>query len=438
MYFGIFFVPLHSQKMATHVRHIYLLAFILLAWLPMSAQDASSAEDSASVVSQMDSIEVSLLTCTPGKDMYAKFGHTALRVRDYTIHRDVVFNYGCFDYNANNFVLKFVLGQTDYLLDAEEFEFLKYRYGMLGNGVSEQVLNLSQEEANRLLTLLLENLRPENQEYRYNWLYDNCTERARDMIEKAVDGHIEYAKVTNPEITVREMLHHCLETSPWVAFGIDLILGAEIDQKVTDRIMMFLPDVLRRESDGAHIIRQDGTQVEYISGRAVVLEDTNEPEKAYTVGSPLFVFSLLLLFTLALFAYELRHRRYVLWMDVVMHVCQGLAGLLVAFLFFLSEHPAVDSNWLVIILNPLPLLYVVWLIYCQRTKRHNRVAYINLAVLSAFLVTMTLCPQSFNPATWLMVVSLLIRALSQAHFASPRAQRKSPFGKFQGFNLSRS
>ena len=145
--------------MATHVRHIYLLAFILLAWLPMSAQDASSAEDSASVVSQMDSIEVSLLTCTPGKDMYAKFGHTALRVRDYTIHRDVVFNYGCFDYNANNFVLKFVLGQTDYLLDAEEFEFLKYRYGMLGNGVSEQVLNLSQEEANRLLTLLLENLR---------------------------------------------------------------------------------------------------------------------------------------------------------------------------------------------------------------------------------------------------------------------------------------
>ena len=438
MYFGIFFVPLHSQKMTTHVRHIYLLAFILLAWLPMSAQDASSAEDSASVVSQMDSIEVSLLTCTPGKDMYAKFGHTALRVRDYTIHRDVVFNYGCFDYNANNFVLKFVLGQTDYLLDAEEFEFLKYRYGMLGNGVSEQVLNLSQEEANRLLTLLLENLRPENQEYRYNWLYDNCTERARDMIEKAVDGHIEYAKVTNPEITVREMLHHCLETSPWVAFGIDLILGAEIDQKVTDRIMMFLPDVLRRESDGAHIIRQDGTQVEYISGRAVVLEDTNEPEKAYTVGSPLFVFSLLLLFTLALFAYELRHRRYVLWMDVVMHVCQGLAGLLVAFLFFLSEHPAVDSNWLVIILNPLPLLYVVWLIYCQRTKRHNRVAYINLAVLSAFLVTMTLCPQSFNPATWLMVVSLLIRALSQAHFASPRAQRRSPFGKFQGFNLSRS
>ena len=150
--------------MATLVRHIYLLAFFMLAWLPVSAQDASAVEDSATATLPLDSIEISILTCTPGKDMYAKFGHTALRVRDYTIHRDVVFNYGCFDYNASNFVLKFLLGQTDYLLDAEEFEYLKYRYGMLGNGVSEQVLNLSQEEANRLLALLLENLRPENQE----------------------------------------------------------------------------------------------------------------------------------------------------------------------------------------------------------------------------------------------------------------------------------
>jgi hypothetical protein len=410
--------------MTTLIRHIISFVFLMSAWLTMSAESVSSVEDSASVSPRLDSIEISILTCTPGKDMYAKFGHTALRVRDYTINRDVVFNYGCFDYNANNFVLKFLLGQTDYLLDAEELEFLKYRYGMLGNGVSEQVLNLTQEEANRLLALLLENLRPENQEYRYNWLYDNCTERARDVIEKAVEGQIEYTKVTNPDITVREMLHHCLETSPWVAFGIDLILGSEIDQKVTDRIMMFIPDVLKRESDGAHVIRQDGTKVEYIRRRAIVLDGRNAPETAYTVGSPLFVFSLLLLFTMALFAYELRQRRYVLWFDVLMHVCQGLSGLLVAFLFFLSEHPAVDSNWLVIILNPLPLFYAGWLIYCHKTQRRNRLAYVNLAVLAAFLVTMTLCPQSFNRAMWLIVVSLLIRALSQAHFAYHRNRRR--------------
>jgi hypothetical protein len=107
--------------MATLVRHICFLAFFMLAWTSLSAEVSVSVEDSVTAEIPLDSIEVSILTCTPGKDMYAKFGHTALRVRDYTVHRDVVFNYGCFDYNANNFVLKFLLGQTDYLLDAEEF-----------------------------------------------------------------------------------------------------------------------------------------------------------------------------------------------------------------------------------------------------------------------------------------------------------------------------
>lgn len=402
--------------MATHVKHIYLLVFLMLAWLPMSAQDAYAVEDSATATLPLDSIEISILTCTPGKDMYAKFGHTALRVRDYTIHRDVVFNYGCFDYNANNFVLKFLLGQTDYLLDAEEFDFLKYRYGMLGNGVSEQVLNLNQEEANRLLALLLENLRPENQEYRYNWLYDNCTERARDVIEKAVDGRIEYAGVVDEEMTVRDMLHKCLEKSPWVSFGIDMILGDEIDRKAEKRIMMFLPNVFKTELDGAYIVRGNGEKLEYVAGRSNVLEDTNGPDEAYLLGSPLFVFSLLLLGTIGLSLKEFKRKRITVWLDVVLHTCQGLAGLLVAFLFFFSEHPAVDSNWLVILFNPLPLFYAGWLFYCYKKGKRNLLSYVNLAVTAGFLVTMAVCPQSFNIAMWLVALSLLVRALSQAHF----------------------
>lgn len=403
--------------MATLVRHIYLLTFFMLAWLPVSAQDASAVEDSATATLPLDSIEISILTCTPGKDMYAKFGHTALRVRDYTIHRNVVFNYGCFDYNASNFVLKFLLGQTDYLLDAEEFEYLKYRYGMLGNGVSEQVLNLSQEEANRLLALLLENLRPENQEYRYNWLYDNCTERARDVIEKAVDGRIEYAGMVDEEMTVRDMLHKCLEKSPWVSFGIDMILGDEIDRKVDKRIMMFLPNVFKTELDGAYIVKSNGEKLKYVARRSKVLEDTNGPDEAYLLGSPLFVFSLLLLCTIGLTLKEFKRKQITGWLDVTLHTCQGLAGLLVAFLFFLSEHPAVDSNWLVILFNPIPLFYAGWLLYCYKKRKRNLLSYVNLAVTAGFLVTMAVCPQSFNIAMWLLALSLLVRALSQAHFA---------------------
>ncbi|MCR5043185.1 MAG: DUF4105 domain-containing protein [Bacteroidaceae bacterium] len=393
------------------------MAFFMLAWTSLSAEESVSVEDSATADFPLDSIDVSILTCTPGKDMYAKFGHTALRVRDYTAHRDIVFNYGCFDYNANNFVLKFLLGQTDYLLDAEEFEFLKYRYGRLGNGVSEQVLNLSKEEANTLLILLLENLRPENQEYRYNWLYDNCTERARDVIEKAVDGKIEYAGEVEENVTVRDMLHKCLEQSPWVAFGIDLILGAEIDGKADKRIMMFLPDVFRTESDGAYIVKSNGERVKYIAGRSVVLEDKNGPDEAYMLGTPLFLFSMLLLCAIGLSLKEFKKNQNTVWLDVTMHIFQGIAGLVVAFLFFFSIHPAVDSNWLVILFNPLPLFYAGWMLYCHKKGIKNMLSYVNLAVILGFLVVMCLCPQSFNIAMWLVVFSLLVRAMVQAHFA---------------------
>lgn len=402
--------------MKRFISYIFLSAVIVLTWMPMSAQNSLMVTTASGDTLLLDSIEVSLLTCTPGKDMYAKFGHTALRLKDHTQGIDIVFNYGCFDYNANNFVLKFLLGQTDYLLNDEPFDYLKYRYGMLGNGVTEQQLNLNPMEANRLLSLLLENLRPENQEYRYNWLYDNCTERARDMLEKAVDGKIEYAGVTNDDVTVRDMLHQCLQQSPWVAFGIDLILGDEIDRKVDKRIMMFLPSVLRAESDGAYIVRDDGTRMEYVRGRDTVLEDKNGPDEANLVGSPLFVFALMLAATIALFIQELHQGRNTVWMDVTMHVCQGLTGCLVAFLFFFSVHPAVDSNWLVIILNPLALCYAVWILYCAKHGKKNHLSYVNLAVMLVFIVIMLTCPQSFNTAMWLVVLSLLVRALSQAHF----------------------
>jgi hypothetical protein len=112
----------------------------------------------------------------------------------------------------------------------------------------------------------------------------------------------------------------------------------------------------------------------------------------------------------------LSRKRPTVWLDITMHVFQGLTGLLVAFLFFFSVHPAVDSNWLVIILNPLALVYAAWMWYCHKKGRKNVLAYVNLVVMTGFIVTMCVCPQSFNPAMWLVVLALLVRALLQAHF----------------------
>ena len=353
-------------------------------------------------------LKVAVLTCTAGDELYSKFGHTALLVQRNGDDDGIVFNYGCFDYNADSFVMSFLLGHTDYILGVEPYSRFIYRYREMGVGVDEQTLNLSEQEAERLVHLLEVNLLPENQVYRYNWLYNNCTEKARDIVEMAVRGKVTYER-EETDITVREMLRQCLEDAPWESFGIDLILGEEIDKPTDRRVQMFLPAFYMAEADKA--MKQNAPLVK---GKRQIMQAQNIAEAPSFWISPTFVF--IALFVAICIISVCEHRRWRNWagFDAFLHILQGLAGVLVSFLFFCSEHPAVDSNWLVIIFNPIPLFYAGWLLYCKRTKRDNILAYVNLCVLVGFFITMFVCRQSFNIAMYFIVLSLMMRAFAQS------------------------
>lgn len=116
-----------------------------------------------------DSVRVSLLTCAAGGEIYSLFGHTAIRYENYTRGIDAVFNYGMFNFNAPNFIFRFALGETDYQLGVTDYEHFAAEYNYLGRDVWQQTLNLTEEEKERLITLLTENYRPENRVYRYNF-----------------------------------------------------------------------------------------------------------------------------------------------------------------------------------------------------------------------------------------------------------------------------
>ena len=124
-----------------------------------------------------DSIRISLLTCASGEEIYSLFGHTAIRYENYTRGIDAVFNYGIFNFNAPNFILRFALGETDYQLGVTDYERFAAEYYYLERDVWQQELNLTVQEKGKLVMLLEENYRPENRIYRYNFFYDNCATR---------------------------------------------------------------------------------------------------------------------------------------------------------------------------------------------------------------------------------------------------------------------
>ncbi|EJX03221.1 hypothetical protein EVA_08673, partial [gut metagenome] len=198
-------------------------------------------------------MRVSLLTCAPGTEIYALFGHTALRYENRTTGEDWVFNYGLFSFDAPHFVYRFVKGETDYQLGVSRFSSFQASYAMRGSSVYQQELNLTSAEKHRLWNLLEANYRPENRVYRYNFFYDNCTSRARRMIEQCVDGKVVYPQ-GNPSLSFRDIVHEFTAGHPWSELGIDLCLGSEADEPIDSLQQLFAPFYMRAAAQQAQIV----------------------------------------------------------------------------------------------------------------------------------------------------------------------------------------
>ena len=355
--------------------------------------------------SSMDRVRISLLTCAPGSEIYALFGHSAIRYENPDQQEDWVFNYGMFSFKDPNFVMRFVKGETDYQLGVIPFAYFEAEYAMRGSSVYQQVLNLTNDEKELLVNLLKENYLPANRVYRYNYFYDNCTTRARDKIEESIQGKVIYPK-NEKEVSFRDILHEFMVDSHWSEFGIDLCLGSEADQPIDERKQMFAPFYMLGAARGAMIHRGD-TVVPLVLEEVKIVDAVLEDEPAFPL-SPIFCSLLLLLVTMVVVAWSIRKGPSCLAWNALLFFLQGIGGCIIAFLFFFSLHPTVGSNWLLMLFNPLPLLYLPVLIYRGIKGKKDPYHWYNLACLTSFMILMPFLPQEFNPTVLPLALSLIL------------------------------
>lgn len=396
-----------------------------------TVQYAPDAERQTQIDAQESSLYASLITCSPGSEAYTKFGHTALRLRDFSVREyDLVFNYGVFDYNSDNFIFRFVCGKTDYVLAAEPTSEFLNRYVRRGFTVWEQELNLSQAQLRRLRHLLEENYRPENRTYRYNFLYDNCTSRARGMIERTVGRDSLYYNKEEETTTFREILHRFTASDPWLSFGIDMVLGAEVDRKANKAEQMFIPSIYQSNMDHAWVLTAQGRK-EPIVVQTQIFPPLGALEQSQSFPlTPRQVGYLMLGIALLVTVIDVIRRKTSLWLDITLYLLQGLAGVIVAFLFFFSVHPAVGSNWLVLAFNPLAFLLILDVLKQRRCGRplmhvngYSAFQLVNLAVLLFTLLLFCLPLQWIHPALLPMVLTLVVRCV--LHLTQRRSLNQS-------------
>ena len=336
-----------------------ILTLFCVSAIPVSAQNDSLV---------LDSVEISLLTCQPHDEVYSLYGHTAIRYHDLRPGGyDLAFNYGVFDFRKPHFVARFVFGLTDYELGYYPYGLFQQEYRRFGSMVTEQVLNLTNEEKLMLHEALAVNLLDENKIYRYNYFYNNCTTKARDIIEQCINGKLEYAGREDYTPTYREMVHDMTRNNPWSRFGNDLLLGIKADFKTNQRQQEFLPGNLLYDFDHAQIY-SNGTYRPLVRERRIAVPAGVQIKQDGFPLSPIACAIIILAVGIVIFIAEWRLKKVFRLWDLLLMLATGAIGIVLTLMLF-SQHPTVSLNLQLILFNPLPLLYL-WPVIRGRQTRY--------------------------------------------------------------------
>ncbi len=194
----------------------------------------------------LDNIEISLITISPADPIYSWFGHSAILVQQ-DANTSIIYDYGIFSFNSDNFYKNFLQGKMYYLLlpsyaeDRMEIPIEENRT------VTKVTLNIADEKKVDIINFLNYNARSENNTYLYDFYVNNCATRIRDIINWITDGDFEkWAKDQYTPYTYRILSTEELDRSLIVNWVLNSFLGRNCDINITTWEAMFAPQYLEK------------------------------------------------------------------------------------------------------------------------------------------------------------------------------------------------
>lgn len=403
---------LREKRGLPFFRSLFLVLFLFGFDTVLCAQNSSSQAPTLSSQAQ-----ISILTCGTGPILYEAFGHSAVRITDKSIGLDAVFNYGIFDFNQPNFYGNFALGFMRYKLGVSSAEEFLYQYRYYKRSVREQVLNLDSAQKQAIVNYLNINLLPKNQEYYYDYFYNNCSTKILELLDSALQHQVVWAPAEpDGKVTYRKLIHQYTVFQPWGRLGIDLGLGAIIDKPLSGKQLDFLPDGLEHDIFRATIYRSQ-VQVPLVISSSVLYDAPvfygSDP---FWMG-PVFLFSLILLITIALVWKSVQFPRVLLVWRSLLFVLVGMLGWVELLIWLFTNHKASAWNYNLLWANPLFLfLGMLWPYFENRYLALKRgLSWYFAAILALWF----LLPQEMNSMLIPLVLSLLVASLPQNELKQP-------------------
>jgi hypothetical protein len=357
-----------------------------------------------------DSCRVSLLTCAPHDEIYARFGHSAIRICDPANELDLAYNYGIFDFSSSWFIPRFIHGATDYQLEPAPMIYFLNSYAARKSTVYEQILDLSQSEKQALFDALEINYLPENRIYRYNFVYDNCATRPYDMITKVLKTtpiNNYYRRTTSYRAIIEEFVGR----NNWQRFGIDILIGREADLPTVDiYALRAFPKYTANIIGGITLQNDTGSKPLVVESNVLCKFPPIVPSEKSLLNPNIICCLIMLLITLLSFS-AWKKRKTLVWLDFLLFFVSGAIGIIIFYLMFVSSHPLVHQNYNLLWLNPLHFIFAFLLL-----KSSWRPALRYYALLSTFLTLAAIIVfvtrfQVMHPAFLPLMAIMLVRSI---------------------------
>lgn len=363
-----------------------------------------------------DGALISIITCDSGQDLYSSFGHSAFRVQDPARGIDWAYNYGTFNFNTPNFYGKFARGKLLYSLSVSKFSDFLFTYELENRWVKEQILELNREEKDALFRFLENNRLPENRDYKYDFLFDNCATKLPEILKKVLGNKLIFdEQYIKTHCTFRDLIHQNLYYNSWSSFGIDLALGSVIDVEATPEEYMFLPYYVMQQMN-----HTDLADTPLVVRERTVLDYPNRKFNSTFGTSPLFWLLFLLFFTLAISYIDLRNGTRSRWLDFFLFLVTGIAGVLIFFLWFMTDHSSTADNFNILWAFPLNIIACYFLIRKERIPKWMGKYIVSLLVLLGLtLILWIFQVQQFSPLISIVFATLGLRyALLYKYFTN--------------------
>lgn len=330
------------------------------------------------------SSEVSVLTIGPGKLLNDAFGHNAFRINDPKNNLDITFDYGRFDFEAPNFYLNFAKGKLNYSLGTSNYyDFLSF-YIRQDRYIKEQVLNLSQTEKQKLYDFLVENYKPENRNYLYEFFFDNCATKIKDVTKIVTDNNISFHIPEGFEAeNFRKLIHNNLNRNTWGSLGIDIALGSVIDRKASSEEHMFLPENIFNFFRNA-TLKSSGKPL--VKESKVLYSKKSTYPKINFLSSPLFIFGLIGLLILLITYRDYKKQRRSKWLDITLFSITGIIGILILLLWFATNHTGTHQNYNLLWAFAFNIFMLVQI--CKKAPSLWFIKYLKLLVILLCLLTL--------------------------------------------------